>query len=350
MLHDKIKERDELSEICFRMENTIRNKSTDQKYQKEYMSILRSKKAVEKSIRDMFDEMRSGRQGNYYHCDEFVAEEMAISDTDEDGKFIMERVLTGIEPIDEQFLEGDGLMLEGVLTIGGDSNVGKSYFVYNMIYSFITQGYDVHFHSYEVSRKQLLSDLMIKRKIGDIVDDKEKMKKLTLDFLSYDIADLDNMIRCRSYEGTRIFMIDSYSKIHAQTDDEFRKMKILSDFFKKISMELGVLIVIIAQISKNDHQNNINDFSGGKALKYDSDYSFFISILDGEENTGNRMIYCEKNRDHEEFSKFGIVTGFNFETKRMHFISKLADYSPESVVLSDGSKSRVLKLGKKIKS
>jgi len=349
MLHDKIKARDEASEICSMMESVIKNTVTTKEYQKSYMDKIRLKKQIEHEIRNIFDDMRKGRSGNYYYGNEFIEEEMALSVLDDAGNFIMERVLTGIEPIDEQFLNNIGLMLEGVMTIGGDSEVGKSYFVYNMIHSFIVQGYDVHFHSYEVSRKQLLADLVVKRKIGSIVDNQDQLKKLTIDLVAYDIDELHDMIRIRAYEGTRIFMIDSYSKINMGTDDEYRKMKLFADFCKKLSMELGILIIIIAQISKNDQFNKVNDFSGGKALKYDSDYSFFISLVPDEENSGKRIIYCEKNRDHEGLSKFGIVTGFNFDTKRMTFIAKLKDYNQENVTLSDGTTSRALKLGVKSK-
>jgi len=349
MLKEKIQERDNIAEVCLMMEAVIKNTTTTKEYQKSYIEKIRSKKVIEQEIRDIFDNMRSGRTGNYYYANEFIAEEMTLSTVDDGGNFIMERVLTGIEPLDEQFLENTGLMLEGVMTIGGDAEVGKSYFIYNMIFAFITQGYSVHFHSYEVSRKQLLSDFVIKRKIGSIVDNEEQLKKLTIDLSAYNIEELNDMIRIRAYAGTRIFMIDSYSKIDMGTDDEYRKMKLFSDFCKKISMELGILIIIIAQISKSDQFNRVNDFSGGKALKYDSDYSFFISLVPGEESSGKRILYCEKNRDHEGFSKFGIVTGFNFKTKRMNFISKLDEYT-DNMTLSDGKPVRTLKLGAKSKS
>ena len=147
----------------------------------------------------------------------------------------------------------------------------------------------------------------------------------------------------RNDEGVEAFVIDSYLSIYAGAD-EFRKMKEVVDMLATLKKELGILIIIIAQISKSDSFNDVYDFHGGNTLKYESDVALFIRLVDGEEETTKRHIHCEKNRIFEDKTKFGIITEYDLET---HTIKKLALFKEYGGKDANGKELKKLRFGKK---
>ena len=99
------------------------------------------------------------------------------------------------------------------------------------------------------------------------------------------------------YNANTVRYLDSNNnKSLIQFNDEYDN----EGFLKKITFSfIGV------GSSSGNSKDNIYDFHGGNKLKYESDVALFIQLLQGEEDTTKRLMYCEKNRIFEENQRKG---------------------------------------------
>ena len=310
----------------------------------ETQRLWKKKKQLNDEISAYYEMKLSGRVGQYETVSEFLERMENTLETDEAGNVIDSYYKLGIQAIDEEFFDGKGVFANSLIAIGADSGVGKTTLALNIISELAKQGVKSQFFSFEMGDRQFYNEIspQAKNKLIKIVNS-EYADNLTLDFHSRDLQDLANAIQMRYDDGVRAFVIDSYLSIYAGTD-EFRKMKEVVDMLATLKKELGILIVIIAQISKSDSFNDVYDFHGGGVLKYESDVALFIKLLEGEEDTTKRHIHCEKNRIFEENAQKGIVTEYNRET---HKIEKISDFKDYSGVDHKGKKLKQLKFGSK---
>ena len=299
----------------------------NQEYINETNSLIKQKNVISKKISEHYDAMLSARVGKYESISEFNKRMLDTVEIDEDGFVIEEYFKLGIKAIDNEFFKGRGVFSNSLISIGADSAVGKTTLALQIISSLALQDIRSQFYSFEMGDKQFFNEIspQAKDKLTKIINT-PYADNLTLDFHSRDISDLANSIQLRADDGVRAFVIDSYLSIYAGKG-EFEKMTELTDMLATMKKELGVLIIIIAQISKADSFNNIYDFSGGTKLKYESDVALFIKLVEGEEDTTKRIIYCEKNRIFEDMQKFGIVTEYNRKTHKIEKLSMLKDYA-----------------------
>ena len=292
-------------------------------YVAETEKMIKQKRKLNDEVTEYYDDIRYGRVGQYETVTEFLERMNNTLETDDDGVVIDTYYKLGINAIDDEFFNGKGVFSNSLISIGADSGVGKTTLALNIIASLAIQSVKSQFFSFEMGDRQFFNEIspQAKNKLEKIMDS-EYSDNLTLDFHSRDLQDLANSIQSRFDDGVRAFVIDSYISIYAGAD-EFRKMKEVVDMLATLKKELGILIIIIGQISKSDSFNDVYDFHGGNILKYESDVAIFIKLVDGEEDTTKRHIHCEKNRIFEENAKKGIITEYNRTT---HKIEKLANF------------------------
>ena len=295
-------------------------------YMKETVRLVKMRDNLNAELTQYYDMVRSARVGQFETLTEFLERMNNTLELDDDGHVKEVYYKLGISAIDDEFFDGRGVFSNSLISIGADSGVGKTTLALNIIGSLAQQSVKSQFYSFEMGDRQFFNEVSpeAKNKLRHIAQS-EWADNLTLDFHSRDINDLANSIQMRHSEGVKAFVIDSYLSIYAG-HDEFRKMKEVVDMLATLKKELGVLVIIIAQISKSDSFNEVFDFHGGNTLKYESDVAIFIKLVNGEEDTSKRHIHCEKNRIFEQNAKKGIVTEYNYDTHKIEKIANFKDY------------------------
>ncbi len=323
MTNDLIKQYHALINLLDDRETVTKVVGASKEYLAETNRLYEQKKTIKKEITAHYDKIRFGRVGGYETTSEFLERMKNTLELDEDGNIINEYYKLGIKAIDNTFFNGKGVFSNSFIAIGADSGTGKTTLALNIIGSLAMQDVKSQFYSFEMGDRQFYNEISVKakNKLKRLMES-EHADNLTFDFHSRDIEDLANSIQMRHDDGVKAFVIDSYLSIYSG-HDEFKKMKTVVDMLATMKKELGILIILIGQVSKNDSFNGTFEFHGGNILKYESDVSIFIKLLEGEEDTNKRHIHCEKNRIFEENAKKGIVTDYNFKT---HLIEKIADF------------------------
>lgn len=293
-------------------------------YVKTIKEMMKEKASLKIKIEKYFDDIRASRVGAYETISEFFERMDSILEKDADGNVLHHYYKLGIDALDNEFFNGKGVYQNSLISIGADSAVGKTTLALQIVSSLAQQDVKTQFFSFEMGDIQFFNEIhpQAKNKLKSIMQSKYK-DNVTLDFSSRDVNDLATAIQLRAEDGVGAFIIDSFMSIYTSSNEEKSKMRELTDMLATMKKELGVLIIIIAQISKSDSSNNIFEFAGGTNLKYESDVSLFIQLLKDEENSTKRLMYCEKNRVFEENQKKGIVTEYNRET---HKIEKISDF------------------------
>ena len=317
--------------------------ANNREYIESTNAMIIQKKKVTKELEKYYEEKIKSRVGKFEDIDEFLERMESTSVIDDSGNIVFDYYKLGIEVIDNEFLHGKGVFQNCLLSIGADSGTGKTTLALQIIANLAYQDVKSQFFSFEMGDRQFFNEIspQAKNKLIKIAKTKYA-KNLFLDFHSRDINELATAIQMRTEDGVKAFVIDSYLSIYAG-DDEFRKMKAVTDMLATLKKELGIMIIIIAQISKSDSFNGVYDFHGGTTLKYESDIALFIKLVEGEEDTTKRHIHCEKNRIFEDRQKIGIVTDYNRDTHKIEKICNFKDYAGLDV---NGKKLRKLSFKK----
>jgi len=331
MTHE-IKEYRELTEVISQrilVQNTL---DASDEYYTITDDLIKRKQMLKKHIVSYYDGIRSARHGGYETLSEYYKRMTDTMDLDDDGLIISKKYKLGIDVIDQEWLNSKGVSSNALIAIGAESGVGKSSFAFMIMQSLAKQDVKTHFCSLEMGDIQLFSEInpAEKNKLKEIINS-HYADNITIDFNSRDVDDLATTIQTLHSEGARAFIIDSYISIYAN-GNEFDKMKIVVDMLATLKKELGILIILIAQISKGDARNDVFDFAGGNILKYESDLALFIRKIEGEEETTKRHIHCEKNRIFEDKVGYGIITEYDRESHKIVKICNVKDYSSDDKI------------------
>ena len=331
MTHE-IKEYRDLTETIGQriiVQNTLEAPNT---YYTETDNLIKRKQVLKKQIVAYYDGIRSARHGGYETLPEYYKRMTDTMDMDDDGLIISKKYKLGIEVIDTEWLNGKGVSSNALIAIGAESGVGKSSFAFMIMQSLAKQDVKTHFCSLEMGDVQLFSEInpAEKNKLKEIINS-PYADNITIDFSSRDVDDLATTIQTLHDEGAKAFIIDSYISIYS-SGGEFEKMKVVVDMLATLKKELGVLIILIAQISKGDSKDQIFDFAGGNILKYESDLALFIRKVTGEEDSTKRHIHCEKNRIFEDKVGYGIITDYDRESHRIVKVCNFKDYANKDIL------------------
>ncbi len=312
-------------------------------YLKETDRLIGIKKDVSKKVEIYYENKLQGRVGKYETLSEFYDRMEATCETDENGEIIFEYYKLGITAIDKEFFKDKGVFQSSFIVIGAESGTGKTSLCLNIISNLAYQDVRCQFYSFEMGDRQFFNEIspQAKNKLSKINETKYG-DNLSLDFHSRDVNDLALSIQMRAEDGVKVFVIDSYLSIYVNGSDR-EKHKMLTDMLATMKKELGILIILITQISVANQFNDIDEFKDGGEMKYESDVAIFIKFLNNEKESTKRHIICGKNRIFEDRAHIEIVTDYNRET---HKIEKLCDYKDYNVD-KDGKPLKELNWGSK---
>jgi predicted ATP-dependent serine protease len=209
------------------------------------------------------------------------------------------KIMTGISVIDSNT---GGFEFGTFINIAGEAGAGKTTLLLKILTN-LAEGHKVLFFSFEMYEDRLIRFI----------------RKLTYNYLSYenllieqthrDIRDIERIIEQQS-ETVKVFVIDSIMKLESSGEGINEKRSNISSVLAKLTQRLGIIIILINQVSKADLKEGRVDFKGSGDVAYDSDINFFINVKRNKatDEITDRKLICAKNRDGNYFS--GLIPDF----------------------------------------
>ena len=224
---------------------------------------------------------------------------------------------TGLQWLDIE-LEGAGLAEGSFINIAGGSFAGKTTFTLELLKS-MAQSEKVCFFSYEMYEKILI----------------RKFKFASWDVLQniqiyQDGAQIDKIaarIRKLSRKGYKIFAIDSRMKIRVSNDkaSEYEKNNEISSKLSELTRTLGVIVILINQISEADLKAGRNSLKGSGDQVYDSDMIIYLKATTNDrKEVVKREFEMAKDRIGERLFKVNIPDFYKKEPQAVYFNEELA--------------------------
>ena len=223
---------------------------------------------------------------------------------------------TGLQWLDIE-LEGAGLAEGSFINIAGGSFAGKTTFTLELLKS-MAQSEKVCFFSYEMYEKILI----------------RKFKFASWDVLQniqiyQDGAQIDKIaarIRKLSRKGYKIFAIDSRMKIRVSNDkaSEYEKNNEISSKLSELTRTLGVIVILINQISEADLKAGRNSLKGSGDQVYDSDMIIYLKATTNDrKEVVKREFEMAKDRIGERLFKVNIPDFYKKEPQAVYFNEEL---------------------------
>ena len=197
---------------------------------------------------------------------------------------------TGITLLDDVF---EGGFEEGMfINLVGESGAGKSTIAMEILLNIAEYNKSVFF-SFEMGDKLTLKKIL-KFNINDNHRD-----NLIIDRYSRNIEELKREVSLYANDGIKFFVIDSKMKLEVlRNSDEHKKISYLSNELSKICQQLGVIIILINQLSEESLKNGRVALKGSGDQYYDSD---IILVCKKDKKDSNlRELLIEKNRQTEK--------------------------------------------------
>jgi replicative DNA helicase len=198
---------------------------------------------------------------------------------------------TGHSVIDSEM---GGFSEGSFINIGGENFSGKTTLVLYIIENISMYNRSVFF-SYE-----MYETLLIKNKLTNEKIDKNLVIVQNKNYLH----DIERIIRSEADSGVKFFAIDSIMKIKVLENlKDNQKASLISSTLAKLTQELGIIILLINQVSLTDIRDKRLEFKNSGDISYDSDVSFFITVSED----GTRTLICKKDRINERTWKQDIT-------------------------------------------
>ena len=214
------------------------------------------------------------------------------------SKGIPTKYLTGHKVIDDKM---GGFSEGSFINVAGVNFSGKTTLVLSIIENIARHKRSVFF-SYE-----MYETLLIQNKLKDISID----ENLVVVQNKYTLGEIETIIRAEADKGVKFFAIDSMMKIKIIDKlQDYQKASVISSTLARLTQELGIIILMINQISLTDIREKRMEFKGSGDISYDSDVSLFITV----ENNGYRTLHCNKDRINERTWQENI-TDFKYVEK-----------------------------------
>ena len=178
---------------------------------------------------------------------------------------------TGLRWLDCE-LGGAGFAEGSFINIAGGSFAGKTSFVLELLKS-MAESEKVCFFSYEMYEKILIRKFEYAK--WDVLKNIQ---------IYQDGAQIDKIaarIRKLSRKGYKIFAIDSRMKIRVSNDkaSEYEKNNEISSKLSELTRTLGVIVILINQISEADLKAGRNSLKGSGDQVYDSDMIIYLKAV-----------------------------------------------------------------------
>ncbi len=222
---------------------------------------------------------------------------------------------TGIEWFDEKM---NGGFEEGsFVNIAGANFSGKTLFVMKILEN-ISKYKPVLFFSYE-----MYENLLVRNRCKNY--DETQLRNTYIEQNRNDLDVIVEIIKSKAKDGVKFIAIDSRMKIKvAGNKEEWQKNSHISSTLSKLTQELGVIIMLINQISEADLKSKRPSLKGSGDQAYDSDVILYI--LKDPKDKAKRIMMCEKDRINERtWVKEYTLADLNnhSEYKEIEFISNL---------------------------
>lgn len=202
---------------------------------------------------------------------------------------------TGINLLDNFF--GGGIEEETFINLVGESGSGKSTLAIEILLNIAEFNKSVFF-SFEMGIKRT------HKKISKFELTENQKDNLIIDLDTYNIEELKREISLYANNGVKFFCIDSKMKLQADGfKEEYKKISYISNELSRLTQNLGIIIVLINQISEENLKNGRVSLKGSGDQIYDSDIVLVYKKV--KDNTDIRHLEIFKNRTGDE--KVGVI-------------------------------------------
>jgi replicative DNA helicase len=179
-----------------------------------------------------------------------------------------------------------GFQQGSFVQIAGQNFTGKTELVLTIL-SNVAKGGPALFFSFE-----MYEDLLVERLKR--LDETQK-RNLLIDQRHRNIEDIEAIVRDRAKKGVRFVAIDSRMKIEAAGRmEEYQKNSLISSRLSKLTQELGVVLLLVNQISEADQRGKRLALKGSGDQAYDADVILYL--LANRDDDSNRVMVCDKDR------------------------------------------------------
>lgn len=197
---------------------------------------------------------------------------------------------TGIDFIDSIF-GGEGIEEESFINLIGESGSGKSTLGLKILLN-VAEREKAYFVSLEMGRYKTYN------KINEMIGSSEQRKNLYVDIWEDDFKKTLRNIELYAHNGCKFFLIDSKMKLNLKSNEPtHEKIAKMSGDLSKLTQKLGIIIILINQISEEDIKNKRVTIKGSGDQKYDTD--LLISIELDKKNDDIRIFNVAKNRQND---------------------------------------------------
>jgi len=177
------------------------------------------------------------------------------------------------------------------INIAGANFSGKTFFVMKILEN-ISKYKPVLFFSYE-----MYENLLVRNRCKRYNETQLKNTYIEQNRNSLDV--IVEIIKAKAKEGIKFIAIDSRMKIKVSGNkEEYQKNSLISLTLSKLTQELGVIIMLINQISEADLKSKRPSLKGSGDQAYDSDVILYI--FKNPKNENERIMMCEKDRINEQ--------------------------------------------------
>lgn len=289
-------------------------------YEDETENIIIKCRHIKKELASHYDVERIGSSGSIETMGNYIERMMLNVEVDELGNIIKSKKYhLGVEVIDSEWLNSEGISKGCLVTLGAESGVGKTELSILFMQSFARQDRKVLFASLEMGAEQLFELAVQEGKFKSIEDNETYRNNLNISFDISNINDLADTITIANRDkGIDVFVIDSYLPIETGFKNSRDNMDAITKMLDEMKRTLNVTIILIAQWSRADAKDGYYDFSGGTTLKYLSDFVLFIEKFENSQNKNTmRKITCAKNRVFPKFVDNSIITDYDIEKRKI---------------------------------
>ncbi len=223
-------------------------------------------------------------------------------------------IATGFEVLDKII---EGFATSQLITIGGRSGVGKSFFLLKLILNFLEQGYGVAFWSLEMNKTEIFKRIFMIFLKEEINIDKHydellaflNRKRPPMILVTNEITSLDLFfleVKTLIEQKVKIIIIDHLQLISLEGKESSKnrtsELEKITRTFKKMANDLDILIILSSQLSRDlykrkDQTPQLFDLRDSGSIEQDSNKVLLLYKQKEKDGTENKKCSIAKNRE-----------------------------------------------------